>query len=259
MPAPVGRHAGQPSRVASNAREQRYGEAVGVGQEEDLLRSGLNGTASGAAPSLWANRLLHRIEVRSGRTLRFAPAWLATGIAPVTSIAESLHIGSAGAVSSALPWVVQPPSEQCANSWACGLALSTVGCVITRSGGGVQDSAALQMGGFWCLFSCKCGGGRGLDLKSSSSLLHHSCGRLSRAADDRRRTRLLAPAYPVTATVAGAGPECSGCSAERMTLKHQGQQRSERVRLNVLAPEAAPIQQRFRLAMHGGDRYRRAH
>lgn len=42
---------------------------------------------------------------------------------------ESLSrcLGSAGAVSSALPWVAQPPSEQCANSWRCGVALSTVG------------------------------------------------------------------------------------------------------------------------------------
>jgi hypothetical protein len=180
--------------------EQRARAAVwrssGVGQEEDSLRSGLHGSASGAAPSLWANRLLHRTEVRSGRTLRFAPAWLAMGIAPATSIAESLHIGSAGAVSSALPWVVQPPSEQCANSWACGLALSTVGCVITLNGGGVQDSEALQMGGFWCSFSCKCGGERGLDLISSSSLLHHSCWTPVAGCDDRRRPRPIGDRVP---------------------------------------------------------------
>src|SRR5438552_13844907 len=111
MPAPVGRRAGQPPRVAGNAREQRYSEAVALGRRQ-APALGTSRATSRAAPSLWAIGYF----MERGPLGANAPVSLAMGIAPISSIAESLRIGSAGAVSSALPWVAQPPSEQCANS-----------------------------------------------------------------------------------------------------------------------------------------------
>jgi hypothetical protein len=104
MPAPVGRRAGQPSRVAGNARERRYSEAVACAGGR-LLRSGLEGRRrrSGRSATSWTG-------VRSRRTL-----WLWASLAGDGQCArwlESLsrcRMGHAGAVSSALPWVARHP------------------------------------------------------------------------------------------------------------------------------------------------------
>ena len=133
MPAPVGRRAGQPSRVAGNARERRYSEAVALCRRH-APALGTSRTASravcrsGRSATWWTG-------VRSRRTLRLRASWAGSG--QRARLLESLSrcLGSAGAVSSALPWVAQPPSEQCANSWRCGVALSTVGARQRRGGG----------------------------------------------------------------------------------------------------------------------------
>lgn len=208
MPAPVGRRAGQPSRVAGNARERRYSEAVACAGGR-LLRSRLEG----------------RLEGRRRRSGRSATSW--TGVRSRRTL--WLWASLAGS----------PPSEQCANSWRGGVALSTVRCTERnscglawgaavagtavcsgrRDGGTrscfsaqrglrawtvarrrlctrcgchgdeaangrghahcvglvVQDSWALQRRGFWCSFSCKRGCRPRLDSNSSSSLLYFSC------------------------------------------------------------------------------------
>jgi hypothetical protein len=125
MPAPVGRRAGQPPRVAGNARERRYSEAVALCRRH-APALGTSRAASRAARSLWAiGYLVDRgpLEADPSATCQLA------GGGQRARLLESLSrcLGSAGAVSSALPWVAQPPSEQCANSWRCGVALSTVG------------------------------------------------------------------------------------------------------------------------------------
>ena len=168
----VNRHALRATRASSGMAKQWRR----AGGRPPALGTSWNRLGGGAVIALGESATSSdRGPLQANTAVQFTPARLATATTAVSSIAESLRFGSAGAVSSALPWVVQPPSEQCANSWAGGLALSTVGCVIVRNVGGKQDSDALQMRGFWCSFSCKWGGERGLDLKSSSSLLHHSC------------------------------------------------------------------------------------
>lgn len=141
MPAPVGRRAGQPSRVAGNARERRYSEAVAWCRRQ--------------APALGTRGPPRGRRRRSGRSATHGPGsapgetlWLWASLAGDGRCArwlESLsrcHMGRAGAVSSALPWVAQPPSEQCANSWRGGVALSTVGCTERTPGSGVGAAVA---------------------------------------------------------------------------------------------------------------------
>lgn len=166
----VNRHALRATRASSGmAKQWRFAGEGSCARDSCIRLWGGAVALSESAPSS------DRGPLQANAPVQFTPAKLATATTAVSSIAESLRFGSAGAVSSALPWVDLPPSEQCANSWAPGLALSMVGCVITRNRCGVQDSGASQMDGFWGSFSCKCGGERGLDSKSSSSLLHRSC------------------------------------------------------------------------------------
>jgi hypothetical protein len=140
MPAPVGRRAGQPSRVAGNARERRYSEAVAWCRRH-APALGTRGPPqgrrrrSGRSATSWTG-------VRSRRTLRLRASLAGDG--QCARWLESLsrcRMGRAGAVSSALPWVAQPPSEQCANSWRGGVALSTVGCTERNSCGPAWGAA----------------------------------------------------------------------------------------------------------------------
>jgi hypothetical protein len=213
MPAPVGRRACQPPRIAEAMRaKRRYSEAVALGRRE----------SSCARDSMRPPR--GRRRHRSGRTGYFldrgplkanapggSPAHLlALGIAPVySSLAESLRIAARGQSALHFPGWNLPPSEQCANSWARGLALSMVGCACAEA---LQDSGALQMRGFWCWFSCKWGGERGLDSNSISSLSYFSCmhrfGQRARVQGPMVRTL----ERKATAASAGTPPCCRAFS-----------------------------------------------